>query len=253
MVTLLGCRQARTPAPLFSICASEDFWDILFPNVLTSWGFIVHANRTHPLLQRFADLLWWTCRVPQELHRLDICWHAWLPLTSDMRSGMSSIPWEEKSSIAFWRGTDRGAVNWDRVLNPLSYSHWWNEMNMIGKNRNFKTLILRPLRCETCTKVPPGLSKGQSGVVMLREAFRILGCCGNVKNLWLQWWCNELLWFTVLLPSLFLRVFFFSHWAYCCDGLNHCTLANWSWEKVSVVLVAFRSVDSLIYFGLLWI
>lgn len=58
MVTLLSYRQARTPAPLFSICASEDFWDILFPNVLTSWQFIVDANRTHPLLQRFADLLW---------------------------------------------------------------------------------------------------------------------------------------------------------------------------------------------------
>ena len=68
MVTLLSCRQARTPAPLFSICASEDFWDILFPNV---------------------------CR----------------PALVNM-SGMSSIPWEQKSSIAFWRGTDRGAVNW---------------------------------------------------------------------------------------------------------------------------------------------
>lgn len=61
-------KEARTPAPLFSICASEDFWDILFPNV---------------------------CR----------------PALVNM-SGMSSIPWEDKSSIAFWRGTDRGAVNW---------------------------------------------------------------------------------------------------------------------------------------------
>merc|ERR1719473_2445585 len=26
-------RDARLPAPLFSICASEDFWDILFPNI----------------------------------------------------------------------------------------------------------------------------------------------------------------------------------------------------------------------------
>lgn len=52
MVTLLSCRQARTPAPLFSICASEDFWDILFPNVLTSWQFIVHANRAHTLCCR---------------------------------------------------------------------------------------------------------------------------------------------------------------------------------------------------------
>lgn len=33
--------------------------------------------------------------------------------SSKIRSGMSSIPWEDKSSIAFWRGTDRGAVNWD--------------------------------------------------------------------------------------------------------------------------------------------
>lgn len=33
-----GSLQARTPAPLFSICASEDFWDILFPNVLSSKG-----------------------------------------------------------------------------------------------------------------------------------------------------------------------------------------------------------------------
>eukprot|EP00913_Durusdinium_trenchii_P035104 g32838.t1 len=63
---------ARTPAPLFSICASEDFWDILFPNV---------------------------CR----------------PALVNM-SGMSPIPWEQKLPIAFWRGTDRGAVNWDAAL-----------------------------------------------------------------------------------------------------------------------------------------
>ncbi|CAK9082255.1 unnamed protein product [Durusdinium trenchii] len=61
-------KEARTPAPLFSICASEDFWDILFPNV---------------------------CR----------------PALVNM-SGMSPIPWEQKLPIAFWRGTDRGAVNW---------------------------------------------------------------------------------------------------------------------------------------------
>ena len=32
---VLNCLQGRTPAPLFSICASDDFWDILFPNVPT--------------------------------------------------------------------------------------------------------------------------------------------------------------------------------------------------------------------------
>ncbi|CAJ1359505.1 unnamed protein product, partial [Effrenium voratum] len=61
-------KEARIPAPLFSICASEDFWDILFPNV---------------------------CR----------------PALVNM-SSMSAIPWEQKTPIAFWRGTDRGAVNW---------------------------------------------------------------------------------------------------------------------------------------------
>lgn len=29
---------------------------------------------------------------------------------------MSPIPWEQKLPIAFWRGTDRGAVNWDAAL-----------------------------------------------------------------------------------------------------------------------------------------
>jgi len=61
-------RDARAPAPLFSICSSESFWDILFPNV---------------------------CR----------------PALVNM-SMMSRIPWHEKRDVAFWRGTDRGAVNW---------------------------------------------------------------------------------------------------------------------------------------------
>ena len=47
--------------------------------------------------------------------------HAWCPEifgASDSlgilkpRSGMSAIPWETKTPTAFWRGTDRGAVNW---------------------------------------------------------------------------------------------------------------------------------------------
>ncbi|CAE7883764.1 POGLUT2 [Symbiodinium microadriaticum] len=68
-------KEARTPAPLFSICASEDFWDILFPNV---------------------------CR----------------PALVNM-SSMSAIPWEAKTPAAFWRGTDRGAVNWAVELQDM--------------------------------------------------------------------------------------------------------------------------------------
>jgi len=68
-------RDARTPAPLFSICSSEAFWDILFPNV---------------------------CR----------------PALVNM-SGMSRVPWAEKRDAAFWRGTDRGAVNWASQIQDM--------------------------------------------------------------------------------------------------------------------------------------
>lgn len=68
-------RDARTPAPLFSICASDDFWDILFPNV---------------------------CR----------------PSLVNM-SGMSRIAWDAKRKVAFWRGTDRGAVNWAKQIRDM--------------------------------------------------------------------------------------------------------------------------------------
>eukprot|EP00933_Yihiella_yeosuensis_P055686 TRINITY_DN54550_c0_g1_i1.p1 TRINITY_DN54550_c0_g1~~TRINITY_DN54550_c0_g1_i1.p1 ORF type:complete len:481 (-),score=78.95 TRINITY_DN54550_c0_g1_i1:21-1433(-) len=68
-------REARAAAPLFSICASADFWDILFPNV---------------------------CR----------------PALVNM-SEMSPVPWQEKKDIAFWRGTDRGAVNWAIELRDM--------------------------------------------------------------------------------------------------------------------------------------
>eukprot|EP00927_Polykrikos_kofoidii_P032395 TRINITY_DN27614_c0_g2_i1.p1 TRINITY_DN27614_c0_g2~~TRINITY_DN27614_c0_g2_i1.p1 ORF type:complete len:775 (+),score=104.22 TRINITY_DN27614_c0_g2_i1:101-2326(+) len=61
-------RDPRIPAPLFSICASEDFWDIPFPN---------------------------TCR----------------PALVNI-SGLSSTSWPDKYPGVFWRGTDRGAVNW---------------------------------------------------------------------------------------------------------------------------------------------
>eukprot|EP00928_Gymnodinium_smaydae_P054234 TRINITY_DN38046_c0_g1_i1.p1 TRINITY_DN38046_c0_g1~~TRINITY_DN38046_c0_g1_i1.p1 ORF type:complete len:706 (-),score=73.39 TRINITY_DN38046_c0_g1_i1:6-2123(-) len=69
-------RDARFPAPLFSICASEDFWDIPFPN---------------------------TCR----------------PALVNI-SNLSKVPWADKRKIAFWRGTDRGAVNW-----AIRYEDMW--------------------------------------------------------------------------------------------------------------------------------
>eukprot|EP00929_Paragymnodinium_shiwhaense_P000306 TRINITY_DN100545_c0_g1_i1.p1 TRINITY_DN100545_c0_g1~~TRINITY_DN100545_c0_g1_i1.p1 ORF type:complete len:718 (-),score=53.06 TRINITY_DN100545_c0_g1_i1:89-2242(-) len=68
-------RDARFPAPLFSICASEDFWDIPFPN---------------------------TCR----------------PSLTNI-SNLSRTPWKEKKNAAFWRGTDRGAVNWAIELKDM--------------------------------------------------------------------------------------------------------------------------------------
>eukprot|EP00747_Dinoflagellata_sp_TGD_P191573 gnl/TRDRNA2_/TRDRNA2_55147_c0_seq1.p1 gnl/TRDRNA2_/TRDRNA2_55147_c0~~gnl/TRDRNA2_/TRDRNA2_55147_c0_seq1.p1 ORF type:complete len:324 (+),score=62.78 gnl/TRDRNA2_/TRDRNA2_55147_c0_seq1:47-973(+) len=68
-------RDPRLPAPLFSICTSSDFWDIIFPNV---------------------------CR----------------PALVNM-SGMSTVPWDEKRKTAFWRGTDRGAVNWAKELHDM--------------------------------------------------------------------------------------------------------------------------------------
>ncbi|CAE8721490.1 unnamed protein product [Polarella glacialis] len=68
-------REAKLPSPLFSICASADFWDILFPNV---------------------------CR----------------PALVNM-SAMSAVPWRKKKGIAFWRGTDRGAVNWALELRDM--------------------------------------------------------------------------------------------------------------------------------------
>ncbi|CAK0810616.1 unnamed protein product [Prorocentrum cordatum] len=68
-------KDSRIPAPLFSICASDDFWDILFPNV---------------------------CR----------------PALVNM-SAMPSVPWEQKAREGFWRGTDRGAVNWAVELRDI--------------------------------------------------------------------------------------------------------------------------------------
>ena len=90
-----------------------------------------------------------------------------------IRSGMSSIPWEDKSSIAFWRGTDRGAVNWDRSSVNIS------EYNLRIADRIAKAAksriqiacrccrggrcigvldecVPRPSKCGTCTRALPG-------------------------------------------------------------------------------------------------
>eukprot|EP00397_Hematodinium_sp_SG-2012_P024072 GEMP01025058.1.p1 GENE.GEMP01025058.1~~GEMP01025058.1.p1 ORF type:complete len:422 (+),score=87.63 GEMP01025058.1:1118-2383(+) len=65
--------EARMRGPLFSLCVSDDFWDLLFPNI---------------------------CRP--KLHAL--------PHTT---------PWEGKKKQAFWRGTDRGAVNWAHSVEEM--------------------------------------------------------------------------------------------------------------------------------------
>jgi len=68
-------RHARIASPLFGICTSDDFFDILFPNV---------------------------CR----------------PSLVNM-SRMSPIPWAQKRNAVFWRGTDRGAVNWAMQIKDM--------------------------------------------------------------------------------------------------------------------------------------
>lgn len=63
----------RMRSPLFSLTTSNEFWDMLFPNI---------------------------CRP--KLHRLP-----------------HKTSWEEKIDKAFWRGTDRGAVNWATTMEEM--------------------------------------------------------------------------------------------------------------------------------------
>ena len=73
----LAHQEAARPAPLFSIATNEEFFDILFPNVC------------RPALVNLTAVVMGAARE-------------------------SLTPWSEKKPVAFWRGTDRGSVNWAR-------------------------------------------------------------------------------------------------------------------------------------------
>lgn len=203
--------KARTPAPLFSICASEDFWDILFPNVsalgwaLLAWSPPWNILKLGTKMLRYQDLILWSSHILLYMYYMLIMSHnadefskvcrpalvnmcpaqfSLAPVTiascplphfathPKIRSGMSSIPWEDKSSIAFWRGTDRGAVNWDRSsVNISEYLRIADRIAKAAKSRIqiacrccrggrcigvLDECVPRPSKCGTCTRALPG-------------------------------------------------------------------------------------------------
>ncbi|CAD7941747.1 unnamed protein product [Amoebophrya sp. A120] len=101
-------QEARAPLPLFSIASNQEFFDILFPNVC------------RPQLVNLTEVV-----LLKKRERQMEAVEAAPTTTALLRVGEEEVP-SSKIKKAFWRGTDRGAVNW---------SHDYREMLQRGSPR----------------------------------------------------------------------------------------------------------------------
>ncbi|CAD7929715.1 unnamed protein product [Amoebophrya sp. A25] len=117
-------QEARSAVPLFSIASNREFHDILFPNVCRPQL----VNLTEVVLEKAR----WKrkkkmeggaleSRVDNEQDNQVVDGNTkGDDLIFGDKHDTSLLPeWESKIPIAFWRGTDRGAVNWSREYREM--------------------------------------------------------------------------------------------------------------------------------------